>query len=163
MMPSEDFLDYLKTVNQTFYDQIRMADQKAAYVFTFLIAILIWSSDMRQVFFWVNTPPTWTVRWFLSISFAASLIFALICAALVILPRDESGGVSLYWGAWPKAGDRLVPADDSEDRSLIVDEYKTNINCLAAICRRKYRFVGLAFRGLIATILCHILLAMIGK
>src|SRR3712207_3234017 len=90
-MPSEDLLDYLKTVNQTFYDQIRMADQKAAYVFTFLIAILIWSSDMRQVFFWVNTPPTWSPRWVLSFLFAASLIFALICAALVILPRDESG------------------------------------------------------------------------
>ena len=162
-MPSEDLLDYLKTVNQTFYDQIRVADQKAAYVFTFLIAILIWSSDMRQVFFWVNTPPTWSLRWIFSALFAGSLIFALICAALVILPREESGGVSLYWGAWPQAGNRLMRADGTTDRSLVIDEYKSNISCLAAICRRKYRFVRLAFRGLIATILCHILLAMLGR
>jgi hypothetical protein len=44
-------IDCVKTINQTFHDQIRTADQKVAYVFTFLVAILIfWSRDFKKGF-----------------------------------------------------------------------------------------------------------------
>ena len=115
-MASPEFIDYLKTINSTFYDQIKAADQKAAYILTFLFVLLIWSSDMRQVFFWVNVDKGLSARWVLSLLQVLSLAVALVCAILVLLPRDAHGGVALYWNAWPHAREVVAKAMQADDR-----------------------------------------------
>ena len=108
-MASPEYIDYLKTINNTFYDQIKAADQKAAYILTFLFVLLIWSSDMRQVFFWVNVDKGLSARWILSLGQVLALGVALVCAILVLLPRDAHGGVALYWNSWPQAREVAHP------------------------------------------------------
>jgi hypothetical protein len=45
---------------------------------------------------------------------------------------------------------------------FVRDEYIENIRNLAAICQHKFRYVAIAYRGLIATILFHILILTVG-
>ena len=47
---ADPFLQHLTEANRIFADQIKTADQKAAYVFTFLLAMLVWSSETRRAF-----------------------------------------------------------------------------------------------------------------
>lgn len=155
-MASQNYVDYLKTINTTFYDQIKAADQKAAYILTFLFVLLIWSSDMRQVFFWVNIDKGISLRWVLSLIQVIALAVALVCAVLVLLPRDAHGGVALYWNAWPGAREALTVAMQSDDKDFVTEQYLVNIASLATICRKKYFMVGLAFRGLIGALVCHV-------
>jgi hypothetical protein len=155
-MASQEYIDYLKTINSTFYDQIKAADQKAAYILTFMFVLLIWSSDMRQVFFWVNVDKGLSARWVLSLFQVLALGVALVCAILVLLPRDAHGGVALYWNAWPQAREVVAKAMQADDRDFLVEQYLANVVSLATICRKKYRMVALAFQGLIAALVCHV-------
>ncbi|MDF3072783.1 MAG: hypothetical protein K0S54_450 [Alphaproteobacteria bacterium] len=155
-MASQEYIDYLKTINSTFYDQIKAADQKAAYILTFLFVLLIWSSDMRQVFFWVNVDKGLSVRWVMSLGQVLALGVALVCAILVLLPRDAHGGVALYWNAWPQAREVVAKAMQADDRDFLVEQYLANVVSLATICRKKYRMVALAFQGLIAALAFHV-------
>ncbi|MGO7704525.1 hypothetical protein ACC718_38235, partial [Rhizobium ruizarguesonis] len=58
LMPSEPstgdigacYFDHIKKINDIFYDQINISDHKAAYIFTFMLAFLVSSSDVRSVF-----------------------------------------------------------------------------------------------------------------
>lgn len=161
-MHAPEYTDYLKTINQTFQDQIKTADQKAAYILTFLIALLVWSADMRKIFFWMNRADALTLKWVLSLVLVLALSFALICAVLVLVPRNRAGGVALYWAAWPSAGEKLARAAQANDLQFIVTEYTVNLEHLADICRRKYRCVGFAFRGFIIALICHLALLAIG-
>src|SRR5690606_18169764 len=158
--PSPAHLDYLKTINQTLYGQIKTADQKAAYIFTFLIALLVWSTEVRKVFLWMDSTAWFTPVWFLSVLLVTSLTFAIVCAALVLVPRNRKGGVSLYWRAWPEAGQRLTDALATADQTIITSEYVANASDVSAICERKYLYVRLAFRGLVGAVLCHIALLL---
>src|SRR3546814_18167838 len=117
-MSSPAYTDYLKTINQTLYDQIKTADQKAAYIFTFLIALLVWSTEVRKVFLWMDTTEWFTPVWALSILLVTSLTFAIVCASLVLLPRNRTGGVSLYWGDCHEAGHRQSQAVLAADHAL---------------------------------------------
>ncbi len=96
-MNAADHIDYLKTINQTFHEQIKSADQKAAYIFTFLIALVAWSPEMRAVFTWTRTVPFPSVQWGLCLALVVALAGGLVCVALVLLPRKRNGGVCLYW------------------------------------------------------------------
>ena len=108
------------------YDQIKAADQKAAYILTFLFVLLIWSSDMRQVFFWVNVDNGISLRWVLSLVQVIALAEALTVAM------------------------------QADDKDFLIEQYLVNIASLTTMCRKKYFMVGLAFRGLIGALFCHV-------
>ena len=147
-------VEYMKTMNSFFYDQVKTADQKAAYVFTFLTILFVFSKDPKAILIWLHEPPSLSLTWILSLILTMSACFSLLCAGLVVLPRSKSGGASLYWGAWNQPGGYVLPAVIED--AFVIEEYKTNVRNLAHICQVKYRFVGLAFRGAFFTILIHI-------
>lgn len=161
-MTPADHLDYLKTINQAFQDQIKTADQKAAYIFTFLIALVAWSPEMRRVFTWTETVPFPSAKWALCLVLVVALCCALASVALVLLPRRLTGGACLFWATWPEAGDRLDHALLNGDQTFIVAEYTANARNLATICRVKYRFVGYGFRSLMVVIACYVALMITG-
>ena len=111
---------------------------------------------MRQVFFWVNVDKGFSLRWVLSLVQVIALAVALVCAVLVLLPRDAHGGVALYWNAWPGAREALTVALQTDDKDFLTEQYLVNIDSLATICRKKYFMVGSAFRGLIGALFCHV-------
>jgi hypothetical protein len=153
--PSALYLEHLKAVNATFYDQLKVVDQKAAYIFTFIVAFLIWSADVRGLFA-AAAEPAMDFAWVLSASMAGSVIAATVGAILVVLPRSRPGGSSLFWGAWPQAGAGLVALNSEDGVALLAEEYRTNIGNLAALCREKYWWMAFAFKALLAALTIYV-------
>lgn len=149
------FFDHLKCINATFYDQLKVVDQKAAYVFTFLIAMMIWSADVRACFAQALRPEA-TLHWLLSAALAASLTISAVSAILVVVPRNRAGGSSLYWGAWPLSAAALAAMRLSGDPALIANDYQANACNLAAICRQKYRLVRISYLGLLSAVVIYV-------
>lgn len=156
-------IEYLRTLNQTFYDQVKTADQKAGYICTFLTILFAYSKDQGNILLFLNRPPSLSVAWALSLVFAASAFFSIACTALVILPRAKSGGASLYWGAWVKQGVHEEKLSGEIADEYIKSEYLTNIKNLAQICQAKYKFVNMAFRGAAATIVCYLGIVLLSR
>jgi hypothetical protein len=156
-------IEFLRTMNQTFYDQVKTADQKAGYICTFLTILFAYSKDQGNVLLFLNNSPSWSVAWLLSLVFAATACFSIACTVLVILPRTRPGGSSLFWGAWTDPHSRGAKLTGDIPDEFIKSEYVNNIQNLAFICQAKYRFVGLAFRGAAATILCYISLVLLTR
>ncbi|MEO4001481.1 Pycsar system effector family protein [Mesorhizobium sp. CAU 1732] len=156
------YLDHLKKVNDVYYDQIKIADQKAAYIFTFMLAFLISSAEGRGVFSIKRYMNEAWLPVFMSGLMAIAVLCSLIAAVLVVLPRKASAGTSLYWGAWPANRARFIEADRTGDPEFLTREYLGNVDALAAIARKKFRFVALAFRGLLATVVAYVLLLTFG-
>lgn len=152
------YLDHLKKMNDVFYDQVKAADQKAAYLFTFMLAFLISSAEGRGVFNVERYVGGDILGIVLSATMACAVIFTLICAILVVLPRKAGNPTSLFWGAWPHHRDRFLRANANGDPDYLLNEYLGNVDNLSIIARAKFGFVTLAFRGLIVTVVCYVLL-----
>jgi len=159
---SSQYLDHLKKINDIFYDQIRIADQKAAYIFTFMLAFLVSSAEGRGVFKIERYQSGDPVLIVLSAILAVAVIVSLASAILVVLPRHRTTSTSLYWGGWPVNREKFVEASSSADPAYLFDQYLGNVDNLSAINQAKYRFVGFAFRGLLLAVVSYVLLLVAG-
>lgn len=158
---SGEYLDYLKKINDIFYDQIKIADQKAAYIFTFLLAFIISSTEGRSVFTWQRYQQGTALEAIFAALLALGLAVSLVSAIMVVLPRLRGGATTaLYWGAWEGHRGTLEEAMRRGDADYIREEYFGNIDNLAAIARSKYRFVGFAFRALLIAVIAYVLLLL---
>ena len=156
----EDYIDHLKKINDTFYDQIKIADQKAAYIFTFMLAFLITSSEGRASFKWQRYVDGEFPLVIFSAVMALAAACALVAAILVVLPRRGVGSTSLFWGGWEEHRAEVVEAGKRNDPDFIFREYLANIDSLSLIASVKYRYVTIAFRSLIAVVLGYLLLLL---
>lgn len=68
---------------------------------------------------------------------------------------------SLFWGTWPAHRPLFEQAAEKAAINYLFNEYLRNADVLSLIARPKYRFVGFAFRGLIATVLIYVLLLIV--
>jgi len=152
---TDPYLQHLTEANKIFADQVKSADQKAAYVFTFLLAIMVWSSETRRAFDWGHLAEARPLTVAVSLLLSGAIIVSLVSAVLVVLPRNRPGRSLFYWGAWPQAGERLAAARADEDGDFLFDEYMQNTRTLAAICQSKYRMVGVALRALLCTVIAY--------
>ena len=98
----------------------------------------------------------------LAVCFTVAVCFTIISAVLVVAPHMLSSASTLFWGSWPAAADRLKKTPPDQAADLIIGDYIENIQNLAAICKYKYRYVGFAYRGLVATILLYMGLLAVG-
>ncbi|MEP9373587.1 Pycsar system effector family protein [Mesorhizobium sp. KR1-2] len=153
-----DYFDHLKKINDVFYDQIKIADQKAAYIFTFMIAFIITSTEGRAAFQWQRYIDADFPIAIFSACMALAAIFSLIAAIIVVLPRRVGRSTSLFWGGWDANRTALLAASERNDMEFLFNEYLGNVDNLSLIAKAKYRFVSLAFRGLIAMVLAYALL-----
>ncbi|MGQ2928777.1 MAG: Pycsar system effector family protein [Neoaquamicrobium sediminum] len=152
------YLDHLKKMNDVFYDQVKTANQKAAYLFTFMLAFLISSAEGRGVFDIDRYIGEDLLGMLLSGVMAIAVVFTLICAIMVVLPRKIGQGTSLFWGTWPQRRQAFLDANNSGDPDYLLNEYLGNVDNLSLLARAKFGFVTLAFRGLVITVVCYVLL-----
>jgi hypothetical protein len=153
-----EYFDHAKKVNDIFYDQIKISDQKAAYIFTFMLAFLISSSEVRGVFTfskYIHAP--WEDIFF-SLLMAAASVFSILCAILVVLPRHVNKSTSLFWGTWPVHREIFRQAAHNQDKQYLFNEYLNNADILATIARGKYRCATMAFKGLMVTVVAYVFL-----
>ncbi|RWM15157.1 MAG: SCPU domain-containing protein [Mesorhizobium sp.] len=92
----KDYLDHLKKIKDVFYDQIKIADQKAAYIFTFMLAFLITSSEGRA-----------TVQWQRYVDAGGSVSATRTIYARV-LGNQQSVGSGLYRSQFSGSQTRIV-------------------------------------------------------
>ncbi|MBP0616346.1 Pycsar system effector family protein [Jiella mangrovi] len=155
---SERHLSHLVEANRIFAEQIRTADQKAAYIFTFILALVVWSAETRRSFSLEHLMSAGLVSLVASFVLMAAVAVALVSAICVVLPRSRPGTSILYWGAWPQAGEALEAARKREDLDFLYDDYLQNTSTLAVICRAKYRLVALAFRAMLVVVTSYLVL-----
>ena len=92
------YLVHLERINSVYYDQIKIADQKAAFIFTFMLAFLVSSAEGSSVF---RMERYQTGSWaliVLSAILAVAVAFSLVNAILVVLPRHRDQGVLALLG-----------------------------------------------------------------
>ncbi|WEX73860.1 DUF5706 domain-containing protein [Sinorhizobium numidicum] len=154
--PSTAYYEHIRKINDVFYDQIKMSDQKAAYIFTFMFAFLVSSEEGRSVFTWSRYTEGEMLPVILSAALALASMFSLVCAILVVLPRKSATSTTLFWGAWSVHRDSFSKAADHGDVSYLFRQYFENADALSAIACSKYHFVNLAFRGLLVTVLAFV-------
>ena len=165
-MPSsaaDPYFQHLMDANRAFCDQIRIADQKAAYIFTFVLALMVWSSETRKALNINHLMTASGPELLTSLILLASLVISLCAAICVVLPRSRPGTSVFYWGAWPNAGARLWEARAAEDASFIQDDLMQNTRTLATICQNKYRLVRLSFRSLLVVVFAYIALLIVSS
>ncbi|GLQ38030.1 hypothetical protein GCM10007908_16500 [Rhizobium albus] len=153
----QEYFDHIRKVNDVFYDQIKISDQKAAYIFTFMIAFLVSSADVRAAFALTRYTMADLPLLFASFVLAVGVTVALVSAILVVLPRRSAVSTSLFWGTWPVQRTRFQAAADANDGDYLFGEYVTNADTLASIASAKYRFVSIAFRSLVIAVLAYLL------
>jgi hypothetical protein len=155
---TEEYINHVRKINDVFYDQIKISDQKAAYIFTFMLAFLVSSAEGKGVFSlvrYLNAPIAAAI---FSGLLAAASVYSIFCAILVVLPRRAAKSTSLFWGTWPEHRSVFEEAAQRSDVSYLFHQYLDNADVLSLIARQKYRFVTLAFRGLVCSVVAYVLL-----
>lgn len=155
------YYDHIQKINDVFSDQIKMSDQKAAYIFTFMFAFLVSSDEGRSVFTWQRYMEGEILPMIFSAVMALASIFSLLAAILVVLPRKGATSTTLFWGAWRAHRAEFIDAAGRGDSTYLFRQYVDNADVLSAIACSKYRFVIAAFRGLLVTVLAYICLLAI--
>jgi hypothetical protein len=155
---TEEYFNHVRKINDVFYDQIKISDQKAAYIFTFMLAFLISSSEGRGIFSWTRyTQGPW-LPVVISAILAIVSVLSILAAILVVLPRRINKSTSLFWGTWPQHRDVFEQAAHRSDVGYLFREYLENADVLSLIARQKYKFVSYAFRGLVFTVVAYVAL-----
>jgi hypothetical protein len=157
---TEEYINHVRKINDIFYDQIKISDQKAAYIFTFMLAFLVSSSEGKAVFSWTRYSEGPWIPVLISGILALASVLSILCAILVVLPRHIDKSTSLFWGTWPKHRPIFELAAQRSDVSYLFHEYLDNADVLSLIARQKYKFVSYAFRGLVFTVIAYVLLLL---
>jgi len=155
------YYEHIQKINDVFSDQIKMSDQKAAYIFTFMFALLVSSEEGRSVFTWQRYMEGEMLPAIFSVIMALASIFSLLAAILVVLPRKGVTSTTLFWGAWRRHRGEFLEAASRGDSAYLFRQYVDNADVLSAIACSKYRFVIAAFRGLLVTVLAYVCLLAI--
>lgn len=157
------YLAHLEKINDIYLDQIKLADQKAAFIITFLLAFLISSAEGSSVFSMKRYESGNLPLMVLSAILAIAVAYAMVSAILVVLPRRSGKSTSLYWGGWAANRDAFLSAHQQRDPKYLFAEYLNSVDNLAVINISKYRYVGHAFRGLTVAVLAYLLILTVGS
>ncbi len=157
----DQFDEHLKDINRSFGEQLRVADQKAAYILTVVLAFVVTSAEAKAAFNVgaYRTLPALNV--IVNLSLVLSVTFAMICAVSTIMPRIGRGGTTLYWGAWPSAGQTLVEARKGSSADFLFEERLRSTEALASICARKFALIRLSIGALFVAVASYGALLML--
>lgn len=126
---------------------IAWADQKAAFLFAAVTAVLAYLHKDGATRRWLVDPSRWQIPDALACLAVLGLVGGAICALLAVAPRFRGSPQGMiYWKAIASFGrakdyaDRVVASEASAlTRAKLEHCYE-----LAQICRRKYRAVNIA-------------------
>jgi hypothetical protein len=152
----EEYFDHIKKINDVFYDQIKLSDQKAAYIFTFMMALLVTSTQAKAAFTWQHYVTGDMASVICSACLAGFSTLTMLCAIYAVLPRHAPKSTSLFWGTWALQREAFQRAARERNVEYLFQQYIDNADILAMLARQKFRFVRLAFWGMMGTVLSYI-------
>lgn len=149
-------LDHVIKINDAFHEQIKSSDQKAAYIFTIMLAFLATTADRNASLSVGQLTQSLNIGVAEQVCFALASIVAFVGAIMVVIPRHIAKSTSLYWRGWKQHREVLRQAALTGDRGYIFEQYIENADVLALIAGKKSRWVGVAFRGLLLAALAYV-------
>lgn len=153
---SRGHLDHVIKINDAFHDQIKSPDQKAAYIFTIMLAFLATTADRNATLSVGQLAHSLNVGAAEQTCFALASNVAFVGAIMVVIPRHIPKSTSLYWRGWKRQREALCQAARTGDRIYLFEQYLENADVLALIAGKKSRWVGVAFRGLLVAALAYV-------
>ncbi|MGA1803706.1 Pycsar system effector family protein [Rhizobium sp. HT1-10] len=153
---SASHLDHVIKINDSFHEQIKSSDQKAAYIFTIMLAFLATTTDRNAAISIGQFTRSLNVGAVEEVCFALASIVAFVGAIMVVIPRHIPKSTSLYWRGWKQHREILRGAAQTGDRGYLFDQYIENADVLALIAGKKSWWVGVAFRGLLVAALSYV-------
>ncbi|WP_318530262.1 Pycsar system effector family protein [Rhizobium sp. TRM95796] len=151
-----EYFDHIKKINDVFYDQIKLSDQKAAYIFTFMMALLVTSKDVKAAFTAAHYIDSDVVTIIASACLAISSTLTMLFAVFAVAPRHVPKSTSLFWGNWTSQREDFRRAAQERNVGYLFEQYLANADVLSTIARTKFRFVKFAFLGMMATVLSYV-------
>lgn len=157
-LAANDF--FASDVHKSLRESIVFSDQKAAFLFTAVIAVLAYLHEKGVTQQWLSDPRNWLLADVLAFLAVLGLVIGAICALSVVLPRFRGSAHGLiFWNtiaSFPSReeyADRVIKLGASElTQAKLEDCYG-----LAQICQRKFQAVNLAIWsasiGLLAAVL----------
>lgn len=160
---TEEYFNHVRKINDVYYDQIKISDQKAAYIFTFMLAFLVSSAEGRNVFSWSRYSEGSWIEIILSGALALASVWSILSAIMVVLPRKAQQSTTLFWGTWPQHRPIFEQAAQHSDIGYLFKQYLDNADVLSLIASQKYKLVSYAFRGLMVTVIAYVLLLLLAQ
>lgn len=102
------YLDHIRKINEIFYDQLKASDQKAAYIFTIMLAFLATAPTDRLLSAGVGHSVGSGIEAGMAALFVIASGLSLAAAILAVLPRHVAKSTSLFWGDWSRHRDILA-------------------------------------------------------
>lgn len=157
-------LKFGEETHQYVRDYIRQADQKAAFFFAGLTALLTYLNSLGFTNKWFINPSSWTLIHILSFIATMCLIIGSMCCILTVMPRlgGTKRGVIFFQGICEYEGPFVYSEDilNHTPRQLCNEKYKHTYE-LSCVCRDKYSSLIWGFRfGITGVVVFFILLAM---
>ncbi|MFQ5657510.1 MAG: Pycsar system effector family protein [Candidatus Methylomirabilales bacterium] len=157
-LAANDF--FASDVHKSLRESIVFSDQKAALLFTGVLAVLAYLHEKGVTRRWLIDPRNWLLADALAFVAVVGLVIGALCALSVVVPRFRGSVHGLvFWktiASFPSReeyADRVIKLGASElTQAKLEDCYG-----LAQICRRKFQAVNLAIWsasiGLLAAVL----------
>lgn len=151
---------FASDVHKYIREYIQLADQKAAFLFAAVAAMLAYLHGKGVTKLWLKDPRQWGLQDCVAFACVAGLVIGAVAAICSIVPRLQGAARGIFF--W-KAITLFESAKDYSDEVLTTEPTKLTKakldHCfeLAMVCRRKYRSVGVALWcgsiGLIASLI----------
>ncbi|MFH1596833.1 MAG: Pycsar system effector family protein, partial [Pseudomonadota bacterium] len=144
-------------------EYIRLADQKAAFIFTVSAALLAFLFNKNAFEYWLKVPKNWTLVDLFSFLGMAGLAIAAFCSIYVVIPRLKGSQKGyIYWNSIANFDSSIDYANalsilGQEDLARAISEHCFE---LSKICQAKYKTLNLSFRAAVLGIIFTVLFVL---
>ena len=156
---------FAKHIHQYIREYIRLADQKAAFIFAIGSALLVFLFEKDVTARWVKPIKEWGAGDVLSLLSMVSLAVAAISAIFVVVPRLQGSRRGyVFWKSIAEfdSAKEYAKKVSMENSSSLTNALLKHCYDHASVCRRKYRMLNVAIWTGASGVMLTILYLLIG-
>ena len=148
LQPETGVSEFARHVHLYVQEYIRLADQKAAFIFAFVSVLLAFLYNEKLHVGWFRHPQHWSALDLVAFLSMASLFTSLTFAVLVVMPRLAKSHVGYVFfksiKEFRSASDYATSISQKDDKQLAISILKHTYD-IARVCSKKYMFFFVAF------------------
>ena len=152
--------EFARHVHLYIQEYIRLADQKAAFIFLFVSALLAFLYNKDLHVGWLRHPQHWSALDLFALLSMASLFTALTFAVLVVMPRLAKSHVGYVFfksiKEFESASEYATSIAQKDDKQLVMSILRHTYD-IARVCSKKYMFFFVAFWASIVGVLLTVI------
>ena len=148
LQPGIGVSEFARHVHLYVQEYIRLADQKAAFIFLFVSALLAFLYNKDLHVGWLRHPQHWSALDLCALLSMVSLFIALTFAVLVVMPRLAKSHVGYVFfksvNEFESASKYATSISRENDKQLAMSILKHTYD-ISRVCSKKYVFFSVAF------------------